>query len=154
MEKKQFVKLMDEKLKLIRTEYGLTQDKMAVILGISKKTLIEIEKSRISIGWTGSVALATIFSDSTILRDVAGGDVSDIIIALAFKDIDVDYPKTWGGKVWWKTISEKKCYRIQQNMFSRHYRLLDQENRRIYASFSLKDTEDILEDILNSYIEN
>jgi Predicted transcriptional regulators len=45
MGKKQFVKLMDEKLKLIRTEYGLTQDKMALILGISKKTLIEIEKT-------------------------------------------------------------------------------------------------------------
>jgi len=150
MEKKQFVKLMDEKLKLIRTEYGLTQDKMAAILGMSKKTLIEIEKNRISLGWTSSVALASIFSDSTILRDAIGGDVSDIIIALAFKDIDVDYPKTWGGKVWWKTISEKKCYRIQQNMFSRHYRLLDQENRRLYASFSLKETEDILDEILNS----
>lgn len=109
MEKTQFVKLMDGKLKLIRTEYGLTQDKMASILGISKKTLIEIEKNRISLGWTNSVALASIFSDSTVLRDAIGGDVSDIIIALAFKDIDVDYPKTWGGKVWWKTISEKNA---------------------------------------------
>ncbi|MEN6462611.1 MAG: helix-turn-helix transcriptional regulator [Syntrophomonas sp.] len=150
MEKKQFVKLMDEKIKLIRTEYGLTQDKMAAILGISKKTLIEIEKNRKSLGWTNSIALASIFSDSTILHDAIGGDVSDIIIALAFKDIDVDYPKTWGGKVWWKTISEEKCYRIQQNMFSRHYRLLDQENRRIYASFSLKEIEEIMEGILNS----
>lgn len=150
MEKKQFINLMDEKLKLIRTEYELTQDKMAAILGISKKTLIEIEKNRKSLGWTSSVALASIFSDSTILRDAIGGDVSDIIIALAFKDIEVDYPKTWGGKVWWKTIYEKKCYRIQQNMFSRHYRLLNQENRRLYASFSLKETEDILDEILNS----
>ncbi|KGP75957.1 XRE family transcriptional regulator [Desulfosporosinus sp. Tol-M] len=150
MGKKQFVKLMDEKLKLIRTEYGLTQDKMALILGISKKTLIEIEKNRKSLGWTSAVALASIFSDSTILHDAIGGDVSEIIIALAFNDIDVDYPKTWGGKVWWKTISEEKCYRIQQNMFSRHYRLLDQENRRVYASFSLKETEELLEEILNS----
>jgi DNA-binding XRE family transcriptional regulator len=150
MGKKQFVNLMDEKLKLIRTEYGLTQDKMATILGMSKKTLIEIEKNRKSLGWTNSVALASIFSDSTILHDAIGGDVSDIIIALAFKDIDVDYPKTWGGRVWWKTIYEKKCYRIQQNMFSQHYRLLDQENRRIYASFSLKETEEILEEIFNS----
>jgi DNA-binding XRE family transcriptional regulator len=69
MEKKQFIKLLDEKLKLIRTEYGLSQDKMAAILGISKKTLIEIEKNRKSLGWTNSVALASIFSDSTILRD-------------------------------------------------------------------------------------
>jgi DNA-binding XRE family transcriptional regulator len=154
MNKLEFIKLLDGKLKLIRTEYGLTQEKMASVLGISKKTLVEIEKSRKSLGWTVSVTLASIFSDSTILRDAIGGDVSDIIIALAFKDIEVDYPKTWGGKVWWKTISEKKCYRIQQNLFSRHYRLLDQENRRLYTSFSLKETEDILDELLNSYIEN
>ena len=150
MEKKQFVKLMDEKLKLIRTEYGLTQDKMAAILGISKKTLIEVEKNRKSLGWTDSVTLASIFSDSTILHDAIGGDISDIIIAVAFKDVDVDYPKTWGGKVWWKTISERKCYRIQQNMFSRHYRLLDQDNLRLYASFSLEKTEAVMDEIFKS----
>ena len=88
MEKKQFVELMDEKLKLIRTEYGLTQDKMAIILGISKKTLIEVEKNRKSLGWTGSVALASIFSESTILHDAVGGDMS-IIIRFSFKDVDV-----------------------------------------------------------------
>jgi DNA-binding XRE family transcriptional regulator len=148
MEKKQFVQLMDKKIKLIRTEYGLTQDKMAAIMGISKKTLIEIEKNRKSLGWTGSVALATIFSDSTLLHDAIGGDMSDFIIAVAFKDVDVDYPKTWGGKVWWKTISEKKGYRIQQNMFSRHYRLLDQENRRIYASFNLEEIEAVMDETL------
>lgn len=149
MEKKQFVKLMDEKLKLIRTEYGLTQDKMAIILGISKKTLIEVEKNRKSLGWTGSVALASIFSDSTILHDAVGGDMSGIIIALAFKDVDVNYPKTWGGKVWWKTISENKGYRIQQNLFSRHYRLLNHENHRIYASFNIEETEDVMNKILS-----
>jgi len=149
MEKKQFVKLMDEKLKLIRTEYGLTQDKMAIILGISKKTLIEVEKNRKSLGWTGSVALASIFSDSTILHDAIGGDMSGIIIALAFKDVDVNYPKTWGGKVWWKTISENKGYRIQQNLFSRHYRLLNHENHRIYASFNIEETEDVMNKILS-----
>lgn len=139
---------MDEKLKLIRTEYGLTQDKMAAILGISKKTLIEIEKNRKSLGWTNSVALASIFSDSTILQDAIGGDVSGIIIALAFKDVDVDYPKTWGGKVWWKTLCEKENgYHIQQNIFSRHYRILDQENHRIYASFSLEDTEAVIDEL-------
>ena len=82
MEKKQFIQLMDEKIKLIRTEYGLSQDKMAVLLGISKKTLIEIEKKRKSLGWTNSVALASIFSDSTIIRDAIGGDTSGFIIAL------------------------------------------------------------------------
>lgn len=147
MDKKQFIKLVDEKLKLVRTEYGLTQDKMAAILGISKKTLIEVEKNRKSLGWTGSVALTGIFSDSTILHDAIGGDMSDFIIALAFQDVDVNYPKTWGGKVWWKTISEEKGCRIQQNIFSRHYRLLDQKNCRLYASFSLEKIQTVMDEI-------
>ena len=78
MNKNEFIKLLDGKLKLIRTEYGLTQDKMAS--GISKKTLVEIEKNRKSLGWTSSVALASIFSDSTILHDAIGGDISDLIM--------------------------------------------------------------------------
>ncbi|KGP77224.1 XRE family transcriptional regulator [Desulfosporosinus sp. Tol-M] len=150
MNKKDFIKFMDEKLKLIRTEYGLTQDKMAAILGISKKTLIEIEKDRKSLGWTGSVALASIFSNSIILQDATGGDLTDIIIALAFKDVNVDYPKTWGGKVWWKTISNQNGYCIQQNMFSRHFRILDQENHRLFASFILEEVEEVMKEILNN----
>ena len=150
MDKTIFVQMMDEKLKLIRTEYGLTQDKMAIVLGISKKTLVEIEKNRKSLGWTGAVALASIFSDSTILRDALGGDMSGIIISLAFRDLEVDYPKTWGGKVWWKTVQESNGYRIQQNLFSHHYRILDQENRRLFASFSLEDVSSVLDEILTS----
>ena len=150
MEKAEFTNIMDEKLKLIRTEYGLTQDKMAIALGISKKTLVEIEKNRKSLSWTGAVALASIFSDSTILRDAFGGDMSGIIISMAFKDLEVDYPKTWGGKVWWKTVDERKGYRIQQNLFSHHYRILDQENRRLFASFSLEETRAVMDEIQKS----
>ncbi len=150
MDKTTFVKIMDDKMKLIRTEYGLTQDKMAVILGISKKTLIEIEKNRKSLGWNGAVTLASIFSDSTLLRDALGGDISGMIISMAFKDLEVDYPKTWGGRVWWKTIQEADGYRIQQNLLSHHYRILDQENRRLFASFSLEDTRAVMDEIQKS----
>jgi DNA-binding XRE family transcriptional regulator len=150
MNREDFIKVMDGKIKLIRTEYGLTQDKMALILGISKKTLIEIEKNRKSMGWTGSVALASIFSDSSILQDTMGGELSDIIIAVAFKDINVNYPQTLGGKIWWRVILEKNGYRIQQNIFSRHYRLLDQKNRRIYASFCLDETKAIMESCIKN----
>lgn len=148
MNKKEFVEFMDTKLKLVRTEYGLTQDKMALVLGISKKTLVEIEKNRKSLGWTGAVALASIFSHSIVLQDATGGDLNDIIIALAFRDMEVDYPRTWGGKVWWNTLSEEGGYKIQQNMFSRHFRMLDPHNRRIYVSFSLMEAQRALRDLL------
>ncbi len=44
MTRENFIKLMDTQVKLIRSEYGLTQDKMSMLLGLSKKTLVEIEK--------------------------------------------------------------------------------------------------------------
>ena len=48
MTKKEFAVRMDTMLKAVRKEYGFTQEKMAVVLGISKKTLVEIEKGRSS----------------------------------------------------------------------------------------------------------
>lgn len=145
MEKEQFIIVMDEKLKLIRTEYGLTQEKMAPILGISKKTLVEIEKKRKSLGWTGAVALASMFSDSKILNEAIGGPIADVIITIAFRGTQVTYPKTWGGEIWWKTVEEKKGHRIQQNMVSRHYRILDQRNRRLLATYNFEEAKETLD---------
>ena len=150
MTRDNFIKLMDTQVKLIRSEYGLTQDKMAILLGLSKKTLVEIEKERSSLGWTGSVALASIFSNSSILINALGGNVEDIIVAIAFNDMDVRYPKTWGGKLWWKTILKREGYMIQQNLVSQHYRLFDPLYRRHYASFDLDDIEAHLEALLKN----
>ena len=44
MTKKEFAATLDSALKAVRKEYGFTQEKMAAVLGISKKTLVEIEK--------------------------------------------------------------------------------------------------------------
>lgn len=135
MNRMEFIQKTNEKLKLIRTEYDYTQDKMAEILGISKKTLVEIEKGRSSLGWTGSVALCTIFTGSEILSMTFGGQPTDIILALAFNGYEREMPKTLGGKVWWKDIEKKNGFRIQQNIVSGHFRILDEDDKRISASF-------------------
>ncbi|WHH59470.1 helix-turn-helix domain-containing protein [Petroclostridium sp. X23] len=135
MDRVGFVKKLDEKLKMIRTENDYTQDKMAEILGMSKKTLVQIEKGRSTLGWTGAVALCTIFKDSEILQMTFGGQPQDIILTLAFNGYENNYEKTMGGKVWWKDVESKGVYRIQQNLISQHYRILDGEDRRISSSF-------------------
>ena len=145
MKRAQFILIMDQQVKLIRNEYGLNQDKMAALFGISKKTLVEIEKGRSSLGWSGAVALASIFSNSTIINNSLGGDVEDIIVAIAFNDVDVKYPRTMGGKIWWKTALEKEGYVVQQNILSHHYRLLDPDNRRRIASFDYNEIEEHLD---------
>lgn len=138
MTKKEFAAQMDGSLKAVRKEYGFTQEKMAAVLGISKKTLVEIEKERSSLGWTGAAAFAAIFSESRILQEKYGGELTDLVEVLAFEDAAPQYPKTMGGRVWWREIMKKKGYRIQQNLISGHFRLLDQENHRLMASFEME----------------
>lgn len=138
MDKKQFISVCESKLKLIRTEYGFSQDKMAVALGISKKTLVEIEKGRSSLGWTGSVALCAVFSGSDIIDSTFGGKASEIIKTLAF-DGDPKHMETTSGGVWWQTIRQNRRYTIQQNIISQHYRLVTADGERIASSFELDD---------------
>lgn len=50
--------------------------------------------------------------------------------------------KTMGGKVFWNIVREKGGWKLQQNMFTGHYRILDPNNIRRgweteYASISL-----------------
>ena len=135
MNKEILIYKMNSMLKLIRTEYGLTQERMAVILGISKKSLVESEKGRRSLGWTEVVALATIFSQSHILQNEFGGELFDIILAIAFEEEREFYMPTMGGKIWWNTIMDKQGYKLQQNIVSMHFRILNPQDQRVLASF-------------------
>lgn len=134
MTRTEFILKVSDKLKLIRIERDYTQDKMAEVLGISKKTLVQIEKGRSVLSWAGAVALCTIFRDSEVLEMTFGGNPQDIILSLAFTDYERN-EKTMGGKVWWNNIECTEHYRIQQNIISRHFRILDSQDRRICSSF-------------------
>jgi DNA-binding XRE family transcriptional regulator len=133
----EFIKKVDEKIRLIRAEKGYTQDKMAEIIGISKKTLVQVEKERGSLGWATAVAVCVIFKDSEILELTFGGGGEDIIRSLSFVNNEKKYSPTFGGRVWWKDIQTKNGYTIQQNIISNHYRILDRNYRRVCYSFEL-----------------
>lgn len=62
-----------------------------------------------------------------------------MIQALAFQDLTPHYPKTMGGRVWWRTVETYRGCRIQQNLLSQHYRALNQENERLCSSFDLEE---------------
>lgn len=142
MDRNEFISIMNSKIKLIRAEFGLTQEKMAEAIGISKKTLVEIEKNRNSLSWSAAVAAAVIFAESSIIEDAFGGDTPDLVKVIALNGLDANLPsRTMGGRVWWNDIKECKGYRIQQNIISRHYRILDSEDRRFFSSFDKKETD-------------
>lgn len=137
MTKSEFIKKVDEKIRLIRTEKGYTQDKMADMLGISKKTLVQVEKERGSLGWAVAIAVCVIFKDSEILETTFGGDIEDIIRSLSFTNEEKKYIPTLGGRIWWRDIENKNGYTVQQNIISNHYRILDEKYRRVCYSFDL-----------------
>lgn len=133
------INLISNKLKLIRIEYDYTQDKMAEILGVSKKTLVQIEKGRNLASWTVTVAACALFRESEILTSVLGADPLEVIETLAHEKIDSPKDKTMGGKVWWKEVKVMGKFRLQQNVISQHYRILDDLDFRWYSSFIGED---------------
>ncbi len=134
MNKSEFVETMSRKVKLIRNEMGYTQDKMAEILSISKKTLVEVEKGRSSLGFCVAVAVAIIFEESENVQMIFGGDAKESVKSLATHHNE-SYNSTMGGKIWWKDMKEANGYKIQQNVISAHYRILNKSNKRVCSSF-------------------
>lgn len=135
MDRQFIMQITSESLKLIRTENDYTQEKMAEILGISKKTLVQIEKGRILANWTTTIAICALFRHSETLQNKIGGDPMEVIELTAHDVIITPKEKTLGGYVWWKNIDEYKNHRLQQNLLSKHYRILDDENYRILSTF-------------------
>ncbi|MBH9966538.1 helix-turn-helix transcriptional regulator [[Bacillus] enclensis] len=147
MKKEEVITIISDKLRLIRTEAGYTQDKMANVIGISKKTLVQIEKRRVDASWTAVIAVCALFRDSETLVSSLGGEPLEVIETLAREGVDFRKEKTLGGKVWWKEIKKSDEYVLQQNLFSKHYRILDRDHYRIYSSFNEEESENCFNEI-------
>ncbi|WP_442785807.1 helix-turn-helix transcriptional regulator [Lentibacillus sp. Marseille-P4043] len=85
MDQKSIIHSLSAKIKLIRVENDYTQDRMAAVLGISKKTLVQIEKKRTCANWTTIVALCALFSGSEIIQFTLGKNVLDVVKIAAHK---------------------------------------------------------------------
>lgn len=139
MEKDEFIRLISEKMKLVRTEQGFSQDKMADIIGISKKTLVQIEKGRADANWTTTVAFCALFNHSELLSSVIGDHPISFVQLIANNSDGTTGEKTMGGKFWWKEIAVKGKFRLQQNYVSNHYRILDEDDYRWFSSFEKEE---------------
>lgn len=147
MDKDQVIHIIAEKLKLIRTESGYSQDKMAELLGISKKTLVQIEKDRILPGWNTVVAVTALFHQSEVLQNTLGDEPLEVIRLVTFEHAEEPFNRTLGGKVWWKDIHTTGAYTLQQNLISKHYRILDQQRFRWISTFDEDEAVKRLEEL-------
>ncbi|GGI11818.1 helix-turn-helix domain-containing protein [Gottfriedia solisilvae] len=150
MNKDKLIELISQNVRLIRLEKGYSQEKMATVLGISKKTLVQIEKERTSLGWTNTVVVCALFKDSMILKNFFGDEPFEVIETLAHDEMNTPKVKTLGGKLFWNEVEHKGIYRVQQNVISQHYRILDDSDYRWYSSFELEDVMNRLSELINS----
>lgn len=129
-----FDRMVSEKLKLIRTEAGLTQDRMAEMIGISKKTLVQVEKGRKTLGFTAAALVAVLFRHREMVQSLFGESVLEVVeLAAAQSSIRAWY-KTMGGKVWWTKVAERERYLLQQHVLTGHYRIIDRDRYLHYYS--------------------
>ena len=136
MTREEFIRSCDRKEKLVRNELGYSQEKMSVLLGVSKKTLVEIEKWRSSLGWQGAVTLCTLFQNTREITLNFGTDIPALLRALSE---DAAYlPPVESPHANWITILELGGNLIQQNTASQLYRLR-QNGETVAAAFDLSE---------------
>ncbi|MBR6793919.1 MAG: transcriptional regulator [Clostridia bacterium] len=136
MTRESFIALCDRKEKLVRNELGYSQEKMSTLLGLSKKTLVEIEKWRSSLGWQGAVTLCTLFQNTRGITLTFGSDIPALLRALTedaayLQPVESPYAA-------WVPILELDGKTIEQNAASQLYRLRA-EGETLAASFELAE---------------
>lgn len=135
MNRDEIIMLVSDKLRLIRTEAGYTQDKMAEIVGISKKTLVQIEKGRVQANWATVVSICALFRETETVQFLFGNEPLEVIETVAREGIDVGKRRNFAVRIWWKELAKKGGYILQQNIISKHFRIVDPNSNRIYSSF-------------------
>jgi DNA-binding XRE family transcriptional regulator len=133
--REEIIMQVSDKLRLIRTEAGYTQDKMAEIVGISKKTLVQIEKGRVRANWSTVVSICALFRETETVLFLFGNEPLEVLETVAREGIDFRKRKTFSPKVWWKQLAKKNDYILQQNILSKHFRIIDEKGYRIFSSF-------------------
>ncbi len=145
MDKQTLTTLVSERIRLLRNEYHLSQDKMAEAIGVSKKTLVQIEKERMSASWATVVCVCALFRRSEVLHMTLGDDPIHVVDAVTFKDMMLPQKMTGGGKMFWKTIEHDGKFKIQKNVLSNHFRLIDGNGFRWMSSFDKQQLDEHLE---------
>ncbi|WP_342537410.1 helix-turn-helix domain-containing protein [Sporosarcina sp. FSL K6-3508] len=134
MNKQTVIDLVLPRLKLIRTEMDYTQDQMADILGISKKTLVQLEKGRQELSWTVAVAICALFRESALLRSVLGDDPVELAEIAVHPEVHIRELATSGTVNWWTEIGQWQHYKLQQHTTGGHYRIIGEEDRRLFST--------------------
>ncbi|MDV6379487.1 helix-turn-helix domain-containing protein [Sporosarcina sp. GW1-11] len=134
MNKQQLIDLVLPRLKLIRTEMNYTQDQMADSIGVSKKTLVQLEKGRQELSWTVAVAVCAVYRESTLLRSVMGDDPIELVEMAVHPEIRSGRMLPGGAVTWWTDVGQWQHYKLQQHTAGGHYRIVGEGNQRLFST--------------------
>lgn len=141
MDRLTIINSISNKLKLIRTEKNYTQEQMADILGLSKKTLVQIEKRRIDCGWTVAVAVCAIFQQSSILQNTMGGDPMECISLVINDGVLRENELDVNNFIWWRTERIIDDWSLQRNILHHSYRLVDKDSNVLIVALEKEVVE-------------
>lgn len=147
MTRDEIINRVSEKVRVLRAEVGYTQDKMADIIGVSKKTLVQIEKGRVQAGWSTVVTICALFRETETIQFLLGNEPLEVLETIAHEGSDYRKEKTLGGKVWWREVAKDGGFVLQQNILSQHYRILDEDDFRIFSSFEEEETRERFQEL-------
>ncbi len=136
MTRESFIALCDRKEKLVRNELGYSQEKMSSLLGVSKKTLVEIEKWRSSLGWQGACTLCTLFQNTREITLTFGTDIPALLQAMT--EDAAFLPPVESPHAQWIPILDLGENKIEQNTASQLYRLR-RGGETVAAAFELAE---------------
>lgn len=153
MDREEIIQRVSEKIRLVRAEVGYTQDRMAEIIGVSKKTLVQIEKGRMDANWPTVVTICALFRETETVRHLFGNEPLEVLETIARDGVDYRKERTMGGKIWWREVAKNKGFILQQNIISQHYRILDEEYFRIFSSTDEKAAMERFQELINDINE-
>ncbi|WP_174730467.1 helix-turn-helix transcriptional regulator [Mesobacillus harenae] len=150
MTREEIILRVSEKIRMIRAEVGYTQDKMADIIGVSKKTLVQIEKGRAYANWSTVVAICALFRETETIQFLFGNEPLEVLETVAHEGSDYRKEKTLGGKVWWREIERENGFILQQNILSQHFRILDEDAYRIFSSLDEEESKERFQELVKA----
>ncbi|HCX2356267.1 TPA: helix-turn-helix transcriptional regulator [Staphylococcus aureus] len=140
MDRQSFTDLIQTKFKMVRIEAGYTQDTMAQTIGLSKKTLVQIEKERVLPNWTTCISICALFRDSEVLNSTFGCDPLEIVQTISRNHCA--YPNhAPTSDIYWNNIETRNGYILQSNKVSNIYRVLNPDNQPIFGTSKMREAE-------------
>lgn len=140
MDRQSFTDLIQTKFKMVRIEAGYTQDTMAQTIGLSKKTLVQIEKERVLPNWTTCISICALFRNSDVLNNTFGCDPMEIVQIISRNHSAYPNHETTSD-IYWNTIDTRHGYILQSNKVSDIYRVLNPEKQPIFGTAKLREAE-------------